>query len=309
VITVLLLSPSLDVTHLVESVEPGAIHRPRTVLRAAGGKGLNLARAARVLGGDVHVVAPLGGGMGDVVAALAAEEGIPLARVPVAAETRSCLTVVADSGPGIEFYEPATGITPHETAAVGRTLAAAPLGGWTVLSGSVPAGVEHAVVGMMRVRVAAGERIAVDTHGDALRAIVDARLAALVKVNRSEAAELLGAADDVRAIDLARDLQSRAGGTVVVTDGVEGSACVSAEEAWIVKPHGSPGRFAVGSGDSFLAGFLVGIERGSSLEESIALASATASANAMRPGAAVIDPEDVASERRSCAPTPLRHSF
>jgi 1-phosphofructokinase family hexose kinase len=300
VITVLLLSPSLDVTHLVDRVVPGAIHRPRTVLRAAGGKGLNLARAARVLGADVHVVTPLGGGLGDVVDALAAEEGIPLTRVPVAAQTRSCVTVVPDSGPGVEFYEPGTGLTPDEAADLGRALALAPLGGWTALSGSVPDTIgAHAVVAMIRARAAAGERIAVDTHGDALRAIVDARLSALVKVNRSEAAELLGAADDVRAIDLARALQSRAGGIVVVTDGVEGSACVSVDEAWIVRPHESPGRFAVGSGDSFLAGLLVGLERRSSLRDSIVLASATASANALRPGAAVIDPEDLAEERRN----------
>ena len=53
-ITVLLLSPSLDVTYLVDEVTVGEIHRPHTVLRSPGGKGLNLARAAHRRGEPPH---------------------------------------------------------------------------------------------------------------------------------------------------------------------------------------------------------------------------------------------------------------
>ena len=42
-ITVAGLSPSLDLTYLVDSLRLGAIHRPTAVVRCAGGKALNMA--------------------------------------------------------------------------------------------------------------------------------------------------------------------------------------------------------------------------------------------------------------------------
>jgi fructose-1-phosphate kinase PfkB-like protein len=50
------------------------------------------------------------------------------------------------------------------------------------------------------------------------------------------------------------------------------------------------GRYPVGSGDSFLAGFLVGFEQESSWERAAALALGTAAANAELPGAGRLDP-------------------
>ena len=46
----------------------GEIHRPIEVVRCAGGKPLNLARAAATLGADVEVVAVLGGPTGQILA-------------------------------------------------------------------------------------------------------------------------------------------------------------------------------------------------------------------------------------------------
>lgn len=141
-ITVLLLSPALDVSYLVERVEVGSIHRPSTVLRAAGGKGFNLARAARLLGATVTVVAPLGGQIGSLVASLAAAEGIAVAAVEVAGETRSCVTI-ADGAGLTEFYETAMPLDQQEQSRVLAALSALPAEGWTVLSGSMPATIDR----------------------------------------------------------------------------------------------------------------------------------------------------------------------
>ena len=66
-ITCLGLSPALDVTYLLDRVEIGAIHRPREVIRLAGGKAFNVARAVDTLGARVRVIAPLGGDVGRLV--------------------------------------------------------------------------------------------------------------------------------------------------------------------------------------------------------------------------------------------------
>lgn len=114
---------------------------------------------------------------------------------------------------------------------------------------------------------------------------------ALVKVNRAEAAELLGA--DRSPAELAADIRERTGGTAVVTDGALGAVVADAGGAWRAEPDPEPGRYAIGSGDSFLAGLLLGLERGDPLPDALALASATGSANTRRPGGALFDRGDV----------------
>jgi len=190
-ITVIALSPALDVTYLVESVVDGSIHRPREVLRCAGGKGLNLARAAQRMGSGVTVIAPLGGYIGALVESLGAPD-VPLVVVPVAALTRTCVTIVADDDGRItEFYEPNAELSTVECATFLATASELPVDGWTVVSGSIAVGVDlAALVAMLRQR--GGDRLALDTHGAALATLVDELRPALVKVNRHEAAELLG---------------------------------------------------------------------------------------------------------------------
>ena len=47
-------NPSIDKLFEVERLAPGAIHRPVAFVQTAGGKGLNVARAANALGADVR---------------------------------------------------------------------------------------------------------------------------------------------------------------------------------------------------------------------------------------------------------------
>ena len=54
-------NPSIDKLFEVERLVPGAIHRPARFVQTAGGKGLNVARAAHSLGADVRAVGILRG--------------------------------------------------------------------------------------------------------------------------------------------------------------------------------------------------------------------------------------------------------
>ena len=79
------VSPTPAVDRLLEVRGPvvvGEIHRPHRVVAVAGGKGLNAARAAALLGADVRAVAPLGGANGTWIAAQLQAAGIDVRRVP-----------------------------------------------------------------------------------------------------------------------------------------------------------------------------------------------------------------------------------
>ena len=57
-------------------------------------------------------------------------------------------------------------------------------------------------------------------------------------------------------------------------------------EGWLTER----GRYPVGSGDAFLAGFVVGLDREARWPDPLRLAMGAAAANAEIPGAGVIDP-------------------
>ena len=105
-ITVAGLTPSVDLTYVVDHLELGRIHRPTEVVRRAGGKPLNLARAAAALGADVSIVAVLGGWTGDWLADELARAEIAVHRVTTPVLTRTCVSIsAADSEELTELYE------------------------------------------------------------------------------------------------------------------------------------------------------------------------------------------------------------
>ncbi len=115
-ITFIAVSPSVDVTYLVDEFVEGGTVRPTAVFRAAGGKALNAARAARLLGTSVRAVAILGGSTGEFIRQDLAAAGVPLEAVRAAADTRTCVSIAsAASGRLTELYE-------HPSAIRARTL-------------------------------------------------------------------------------------------------------------------------------------------------------------------------------------------
>jgi 1-phosphofructokinase family hexose kinase len=295
VITFLGLSPALDVTYLVPRLTPGQIHRPDAVLALAGGKALNATRAARTLGAQVAAIVPLGGFTGERVRA--GLDDVDVQVVQTGRETRMCVTVIDEaSGAHTEFYERAVPLDDAEWSSLARR-AGEVAGGWLAVSGSVP---PERADDLVRVLVAAagrGVRIAVDTHGAALERVLAQVRPDVVKVNRAEAEEYVrgasgdGALRHPDAAGLASLLAQRAR-LAVVTDGAAGAAAASGQDSWRAEPT-SRGRFTVGSGDSFFAGLLVGLERDLPPSGALTLATAAGAANTLAPGAGVFEREDV----------------
>lgn len=285
------LSPALDRTLLVDELRPGTIHRPRSVVQLAGGKGLNVARAARTLGSDVVAVALLGGGTGELVERLLRAEGIEASVIASQAETRVCTSVVAGDGAHTEFYEWAPSLAEGEWELIEARVSAAldRRPGWLTLSGSMPPGTpDDAVARLAHLAHARGARVAVDTHGAALQLALAER-PDVVKVNVQEAADAVGG-DPAEAHEAALALHSRRahGWLTVVTAGGAGAYAVGPDGVVHVGVA-HPGAYPVGSGDSFLAGLVVGLLETGDVGSALALGAAAASANTASPGAAVLD--------------------
>lgn len=302
-ISALALSPSLDVTYVVDTLD--GIQRPLSVHRVAGGKALNAARAAAALGARVSAVAVLGAGSGQDVADGARADGVDVHVVP-GEPTRSCVSIFSRvDGRLTEIYERAVPVS-AETAATALDTAvglAAARPGWWFVSGGLPESApEGLLADVVRRLHDAGVRVAVDSHGPALRSAVGAG-PDLVKVNRAEALELVGGGDGDRDTaegggaagepsvpELLAAVRRRTGGLVVITDGAAGAWATDGDRVLRARLAGHTGNFPVGSGDSFLGGLLVALDGGADLAAAMALATATGTANAQVAGAAVLDP-------------------
>jgi 1-phosphofructokinase family hexose kinase len=298
------LSPSIDVTYVVPQLVPGTIHRLPEVYRVPGGKGFNVARAAHTLGATVVATGVLGGDAGAWMVTMLARTGIRMAPVTGARPTRTCVAVADQaSGELTEFYEPAPPITPRAwaelLATVARVCEEHP--SWVSLSGSLPPGpVPEAIAELVAAAQGAGARVAVDTHSTALAAAVGAG-ADLVKVNVEEAAAVLGLgpgtgwAHGEPALDpttLAGKLLAASPGTeiAIVTAGADGAVVAARDGTGVRLRLDVRGDYPVGSGDSFLGGLLTELARTpGELVPAARLAVAAGAANALTPGAGVLD--------------------
>lgn len=305
------LSPSADVTYLVDEFVEGGTYRPTGVFRVAGGKALNAARAAREFGASVRAVAILGGSAGAFIRQDLAALGVPLEAVLASIETRSCVSIAsAASGLLTELYEHPSAVTVGELESLHHILGRPADAGWWAISGGMPSSVPvDELAGLIRLGHSLGQKVAIDSHGAPLAAALDAR-PDLVKVNRREAAEVLVSSLDTNIFDLALRIRDSTGGRVVITDGANGSVALDSVAAntvaadgpasvyrgsrWRATWTGTFGRYPVGSGDSYLGGLLTGLDRGDSFDAAVRLAAGAATANALVPGAGVFAAEDAA---------------
>jgi 1-phosphofructokinase family hexose kinase len=298
VIVCYVANPSIDKLFEVERLVPGAIHRPVTFVQTAGGKGLNVARAALTLGADVRAAGILGGHAGKWIEEALEGEGIPGSFVWTAGETRSSLSVASREDAELtEFYEHGPAVTSSIwTLSLGAVGELFQPGGWLTISGSLspgaPADGYHELTERAR---AAGMRVAMDTHGEDLRRTLAAG-PDIVKGNTAEVGELLGVPADNGddALAAAAKIRDLAGGDEhagVVTRGPEGVVVAAPDGTRYEGRLAERGRYPVGSGDAFLAGLVVALERGSDWPSALLLALGAAAANAETPGAGILDPD------------------
>ena len=176
-----------------------------------------------------------------------------------------------------------------------RVLALGASCAWCVLAGSVPAGVPPSVYAGMVARLRErGCAAAVDTSGaplaDAIGAAPD-----LVKPNRAELGQLVGASLPPLA-ELARaacDLRRRGPRYVVVSLGAEGALLTSDEGAWVARPPHVSVATTVGAGDALVAGLVATLLEGGTLADAARRATAFAPAKVSRVGPRLWPPDAV----------------
>lgn len=306
-IVTLTAHPALDRSIALDAaLRPGDVQSGTPGREDAGGKGINVARAVTAAGHAALAVLPLASE--DPYAVILAATGADAHVVPIQGHARVNLTLTDPSGVTTKINLPGAVLSHAEAAQIVRTVAAACDGAeWLVLAGSLPPGVADDfyvdVIDAVRERCgAASPRIAVDTSGAALAAVVERGRPDLIKPNEDELAELAdvvldttGDASDLvhRVIALAQAFVPERIGAALVTLGGDGAVLVDADGAWLATPPPITVVSTVGAGDSSLAGFVLGDVDGLDAAGRLRRAIQYGAAAASLPGSQAPTPADL----------------
>src|SRR3954451_8253984 len=184
---------TIDRTLAIGEMRPGEVLRVDRVVVTPGGKGLNVARAARALGHRTVLVSFLPGRTGVAAGAMIADEGVKLHAVHCPGELRSTAIIQERDGRTTVLNEPGPPVGEPEWAAYERALQAHLEGhGILVCSGSVPPGSPSDAYGRLAALAEeAGVTTLVDAAGETLLRALDAG-PSLVTPNLAEAEGALG---------------------------------------------------------------------------------------------------------------------
>lgn len=279
-------NPALDLTYRVPVVKLDDTTRAREVLRAAGGKGINVSRVAARLGHPTVAMGFVGGRSGQEIEDLLHAEGVRTWFTRQREPTRVNAIVQDDAGAQIRVSGPGAPVEEGETDALLENVFDLRAPDFLVLSGSLRAGMpEDLYVTMTARAVADGVRVAADADGDELRAAVAAG-AHLIKPNQYELERLVGRkigtfADAAAA---AREVRERGVELVLVSLGPQGALLAAPQGVWTAVGPRVEVDSAVGAGDSLLAGALAALAEGRPPEEALRLGVACGTATATTPG-------------------------
>ena len=299
-------NPSLDRTiTLVSPLVPGEVQAAAAAREDAGGKGINVARVVAASGVPSLAVLPLAAD--DPFAPALHASHVPARAVPVRGHVRANVTITDPDGVTTKLNLPGAPLSARDVAALVEAVVEASGGAvWLVLAGSLPPGAGDSlyveIIAAVRRRWGAdAPRIAVDTSGAALRAVVEQASPDLIKPNDEELAELAGATlepGDLSAavLAVARTLVPAKVAGALITLGAEGAVLVTADGAWQCTPPRIRVVSTVGAGDSSLAGYLLADVAGVPPEDRLRRSVQYGAAAASLPGTQAPTPADLPAD-------------
>lgn len=283
------LNPALDKTVEIPSFSVDRVNRVAKMRTDPGGKGINVSKVIRSLGGTSIACGILAGHTGESILASLQDLGLESYFVWEKGETRTNLKIIDPvCHTNTDINEP--GITVSE-ATLGGLLEALCAricaGDIVVLSGSLPKGAPKDTYGTwVHCLKEQSAEVFLDADGDLLR---DGLLASpfLIKPNNYELSKLMGrdlsSIEDLKAAAL--ELIPQFGiGQVVVSMGADGALYVSQEQCLYAKGLKVPVGSTVGAGDSVVAALACAAEKGLPWEEAARLSTAVGAANVMCSG-------------------------
>lgn len=291
------LNPSVDRRYNVEDFEKGGVFRSKETQYTPGGKGINVSKVLSLLGEKPLATGFLGGRAGEYIGESLNALNIENDFVNIDGETRSCIAIISgnsqtevlEAGPSINEDELESFFNNYRKQVKKCKFIS--------ISGSLPKGLPlDTYKKLIEIAKEEGRDVLLDSSGQALKLAIEAS-PFLIKPNEDEIQSLLGkklkGEGDI--ILAGRELLEKGIKIVIVSLGEKGSLVFHKSDVYKVEVPEIELVSPVGSGDSMIAGFAAGLSRDYNLEETIKLAAACGTLNAMEKETGYIDPSKLDS--------------
>lgn len=295
-ITVVGINTAIDHLMRVDTLHLGEVNRTVQEQMLPGGKGLHVAQTVAVLGEPVQLIGLIDAAHRNLTARRMSERGVLFHGVEIDAPLRHCIALQDADGQITEVLGQGPELGARDRTALLRAFRLAlEESELVVLSGSLPRGLAANTYAELAQQVrAAGKRCLVDASGEVLRQAVAAQ-PFLLKPNRDEAEALFGrrVGDLDAAVAALRELHARGVTMPVLSLGAQGALGMDDTGVWHAAVELAQVRNTVGSGDCFMAGMVVALERDEPLPDALRLAVACGAANAMDVETGYVRPDQV----------------
>lgn len=298
-IVTLTVNPALDLATETERIVPTDKIRCQPPRIDAGGGGINVARVIHRLGAPVRALFLAGGANGQRLDKLLADQGLPREKIEIAGETRESFAVTeTGSNRMYRFVLPGPTVSAEECRSTLACLAAIdPAPAFVVASGSLAPGMPVDFFADLSETVRArNAKFVLDTSGEPLKLAMEAGVD-VIKPNLRELADATGvdvASRTAQQRAITRLVESGKADIVALTLGKDGAMLASADGILErTPPPIEVEKSAVGAGDSFTGGLVLGLADGRGLNDAFRLAMAASAATLLTPGTALCNRADV----------------
>jgi 6-phosphofructokinase 2 len=281
-------NPALDKSFSTKELLPGRKLPCTKPVFEAGGGGINVARAIKLLGGDVTALFLAGGPNGEELSRILDQNKVPFFRVAIKGATRENV-IVSNYTRAVQylFDLPGPAVTRAEwercLEVVRQTSCR-----FIVVSGSLPPGVPLTIYrDIAAIAYKKNAKLIVDASGPALQAALDAGIF-LIKPNLREITTLAGldATETAAATAAQRYIADGHCSYVMVSLGASGALLAGKDNiVHIHSPHTSA-KSTVGAGDCLLAGLVLALSQNKTIEEAAVYGVACGTAAILNEGTA-----------------------
>ena len=263
-IVTLTLNPAFDIHCLADGFVPYGESFVEVSSRDAGGKGVNISRALRMAGTGSLAVVVLGEDNGEEFYKMLVCDGISVYPIYTRGRIRENITLHEKEKPETRISFGGISAGRELLSDVGRAIGEVGENTVITFTGSIPRGIEAAdLLELLRAYGEQGAKIVIDSRSVTLSEIIEFK-PWLIKPNRDEAEKYTGKSIDtpLEAARIAADICKAGVENVMISLGADGAVLATPGGAYHCAPPNIDVLSTIGAGDSSVAGFIDGTQRG-----------------------------------------------
>lgn len=291
------LNPSLDQTVTVEGLVIDETNRWTSLRKDPGGKGINVSRVLHELECETIAYGFIGGIDGEALKQLLQQQRVPFEFTPIKREIRSNFIITnLKTRRQTRIDAPGPCISRNELEGLMHKVAhIEPKTEFLILAGSVPPGVPDDIYRqLIEDAKKRGIKTVLDSDEEWLKEGIKAK-PDVIKPNVHEAEALLGEKlkDEAAIVQAVKTLAAKGIEIVAISRGKDGLIVTNGDKILKITPPQVEISSTVGAGDSTIAGLVLKLSQGDSLEEACRLAVAAGTAATLTPGTELCCKQDV----------------